>query len=186
MITECFGRYDTFSGGEEEQDSIGGEPEGESDGEGDYLEDASSLFEDSRRPLYHALNLNRLAATLLLLNCFAMFGVSNAAADEILRLLKELLPTGNTLSGIHYEALKYLKRLGLLFHPIHTCRKGCCLFCKELKDAENCPKCGKSRYASPRSRRPAKVLRHFPVIPRLKRMFQCRKLAELYKWHSKT
>jgi hypothetical protein len=179
MITECFSQYDAFSGGREEeqdsiggeQDSIGGEPKGESNGEGDYLEDASSFFEDSRRPLYHASNSNRLAARLLLLNCFAVFGVSNAAADEILRLLKELLPTGNTLLGTHYEARKYLKRLGLLFHPIHACWKGCCLFHKELKDAENCPKGRKSRYASPRSRRLTKVLRHFPVIPRLKRMF---------------
>lgn len=48
-----------------------------------------------------------------------------------------------------------------------------------------CPECGAARYISERSRRAVKILRHFPLIPRLKRMFRCASLAELNKWHAK-
>ena len=31
---------------------------------------------------------------------------------------------------------------------------------------------------------PHKVLRHFPIIPRIKHMFKCKSIAELMSWHS--
>ena len=41
-------------------------------------------------------------------------------------------------------------------------------FGKELVDETHCPKCNLSRYVDGSSTIPRKVLRHFPIIPRLK------------------
>jgi hypothetical protein len=120
---------------------------------------------------------------LLLLNCFAVFEVSIAFADELLKLLRELLPENNTLPRSHYKARKYLSKLGMTYNSIDACRNGCCLFRKELEDARECPICKVPRYTSQNSRRPVKVLRHFPLILCLKRLFRCTRLAELTKWH---
>ena len=117
------------------------------------------------------------------MNCFTVFGVSNACADEILKVVSELLPLGNNLPKSHYEGKKFLRLLGLSYDSIHACRNGCCLFRKQLADALYCPKCGQMRYTSEKNKRVVKVLRHFPLIPRLQRMFRCGRLAQLSKWH---
>ena len=119
-----------------------------------------------------------LVSTLLLLNCFAMFGVSNAFADKLPQLLHILLPIDNYLPRSHYEARKYVVKLGLSYSIIHACPNGCCMFRKELHDAKSCPMCNASRYKSESSPIPSKILRHFLLIPRLKHMYRCKRLAE--------
>jgi hypothetical protein len=150
----------------------------------DDSEDMSQLMEDSKIPLYDGCRTNWLVATVLLLNCFIVFGVSIAFANEMLKLIKELLPPGNSPPKSHYKARKYMAKMGLCYNSIHACKNGCCLFWKDLKDVDKCPNCNKSRYTANSTTRPVKVLRHFPLIPRLKRMFRCKRLAELSKWHA--
>ena len=122
------------------------------------------LLEHARSPLFAGASTNRLVSTLLLLSCFALFGVSNAFADELLQLMHVLLSSDNHLPCSHYKAQKYVVKLGLSYNSIHACRNGCRLFRKELKDAESCPKCNAPRYKSESSQRLAKILRHFPLI----------------------
>ena len=76
-----------------------------------------------------------------------------------------------------------LMKLGLSYNSIHACRDGCCLFRKDLSDASECPTCHKSRYVDNSKTIPFKVLRHFPLIPRLQRMYSCTQMAELMKRH---
>ena len=62
----------------------------------------------------------------------------------------------------------------------------CVLFRGQYEDATCCPKCKKPRYKDEAlKRRPWKVLRHFPLIPRLKRMFRTPAISELMLWHAK-
>lgn len=188
MIMECLSRYDNLEDEDredctptddvEEDDAI---PWEEEDCRADVMEE---LVEHARTPLFAGATTSRLVSTLLLLNCFAVFGVSNAFADELLQLLHILLPSDNYLPRSHYEARKYVVKLGLSYNIIHACRNGCCLFRKELQDAKSCPKCNAPRYKSESSPIPSKILRHFPLIPRLKRMYRCKRLAELNKWHA--
>jgi len=182
MIMECFGRYNknrttTNDGPDNDEDAIYMEEE-----ESEEVE-LRDILEESKFPLYEGSKTSRLAAVLLLLNCFTVFGVSNACASEILKVVSELLPPDNTLPNSHYKAKQFLRHLGLSYNSIHTCRNGCCLFRQELADAMSCPNCGELRYTSESSRRPVKVLRHFPLIPRLQRIFRCARLADLIKWH---
>jgi hypothetical protein len=177
MITECFGRFENDIGDREEDEVL--------EDEGEFMADEGmDLLEESSIPLYEGSKTSRVVAIILLVNCFAVFGVSNACATELLKLLSELLPVKNTLPKSYYKARKYLRQLGLSFVSIHACVNGCCLFRKELEGAINCPKCGQLRFKSESSRTPMKVLRHFPLIPRLRRMYRCTSLAKLNKWHT--
>ena len=136
-------------------------------------------------PLYEGSTLSMLCATLLILNCCKTHGVSNTFMNELLMLLSmSILPLGNCLPKTEYEASKILRRLGLAYNMIHACPNGCCLFKGGLEDAEKCPVCEQDRYRMcGRSRVPSLILRHFPLIPQLQRMFSSKKLSKLNVWH---
>ena len=146
--------------------------------------DLEILLREAKTPLYLGSTFNRLTSTLMLLVCCTTFAVPNNFVDELLKLLNEtILPKDNTLPKSFYEAKCLLMKLGLSYNSIHACRDGCCLFQKELEDATECPTCHKSRYVDNSKTIHVKVLRHFPLIPRLRRMYSCTRLAELMKWH---
>ena len=67
--------------------------------------------------------------------------MSNACTDEILKLMKELLPSKNSLPKSDYKARKYLGHMGLSYISIHTCKFNCCLYRKDTKDTNNCLIC---------------------------------------------
>ena len=91
---------------------------------------------------------------------------------------------GNCLPKTEYEASKILRKLGLAYNMIHACPNGCCLFKGDLEGAEQCPVCEHGRYRTcGRSRVPSLILRHFPLIPQLQRMFSSKKLSKLNMWH---
>ncbi|TYK01285.1 transposase [Cucumis melo var. makuwa] len=58
------------------------------------------------------------------------------------------------------------------YKKIHACRNDCCLFRKELSDANVCPSCGMSRWKIPKNLKkevknvPVKVMWYFSPIPR--------------------
>jgi hypothetical protein len=112
MVTECLGRYDnmpkhTNGGATNLPPSV--------DVEGlDLADDDSNVdnnqmadrLQEAQIPLFEGSKNNRLVTTLLLLNCFAIFGVLIAFANELLKLLSEVLLERNTLPKSHYEGRK--------------------------------------------------------------------------------
>lgn len=126
MITECFGRFENDNI-DSQEDTIF------EDGQQSMDDGGMDLVEESAVPLYEGSKTSRVATVILLLNCFAVFGVSNACATELLKLLSEILPVNNTLPKSYREARKFVRHLGLSFDSIHACRNGCCLFRKELE-----------------------------------------------------
>jgi hypothetical protein len=129
--------------------------------------------------------LSMLCATLLIVNCCKTHGVSNMFMNELLMLLSmSILPVGNCLPKTEYEASKILRRLSLAYNMIHACPKGCCLFKGELEELDKCPVCDSDRYRMcGRSKVPSLILRHFPLIPQLQRMFSSKRLSKLNVWH---
>jgi hypothetical protein len=126
MITECFGRFKNDIGDSQEDEVL--------EDEWEFMADEGmDLLEESSIRLYEGSKTNRVVAVILLLNCFAIFGVFNACATELLKLLSELQPVQNTIPKSYYEARKYLRQLGLSFVSINACVNGCCLFRKELE-----------------------------------------------------
>ena len=64
-----------------------------------------------------------------------------------------------------------VKKLGLSYNTIHACKNGHCLLMIELEDAKECPECKESWYVPNFDNIHVKVLQHFPLIPRLLRMY---------------
>jgi len=89
-----------------------------------------------------------------------------------------------TPNYLQHDANKYLRELGLGYDEIHVCENNCVLFRKTYANMDACPKCKQSRWEDKDGKRvPRKVLRHFPLIPRLKRMFASRRTAKDLQWH---
>ena len=176
---ESWSSSDDMSSEGEDVDELVGQIPNDRQGSSPEIDIASTL------PLYEGSTLSMLCATILIVNCCKTHGVSNSFMNELLMLLSmSILPPGNCLPKTEYEASKILRRLGLAYNLIHACPNGCCLFKDNLEDAERCPVCEKDRYRMcGRSRVPTLILRHFPLIPQLQRMFSSKKLSKLNIWH---
>ena len=163
--------------------------EAQSDAADDFahagFENASTLHAESHIPLFCGSDLTRLDATLMFMNVCRTHRATNACISELLHLLsKVILPKPNSMPSSEDIASSMLRRLGLKYDTIDACQNGCVLFRLEYADLTTCPICGAPRYRTVGlSRVPNKVLRHFPLIPRLKRMYSTPHLAALMTWH---
>ncbi|KAL5556601.1 hypothetical protein UlMin_038837 [Ulmus minor] len=112
---------------------------------------------------------------------------TNKSFDELLKLLKLAFPKMDLVES-HYEAKKLMTKMGLGYQSIHVCKNDCALFWNENSTLETCPVCSESRWKMQAGRRmgknvPHKVLRYFPLAPRLKRLFVTSKTTKLMRWH---
>ncbi|XP_026384960.1 uncharacterized protein LOC113280563 [Papaver somniferum] len=118
---------------------------------------------------------------LKVLNCW-----SNKSFEMQLELLKKSFPKDNTIPSSYYEAKKILRDLGLGYESIDACKNDCALYWKEHKDRDDCPVCHEPRYKfndGKGKKIPHKVLRYFPLKPRLQRLFASRHTADDMRWH---
>ncbi|WCJ29486.1 hypothetical protein M5689_011119 [Euphorbia peplus] len=93
-------------------------------------------------------------------------------------MLNKALPKGVDMPSNYYEARKMITDLGFNYEKIEACENDCILFWKENANLEKCSICDtKSNKISP------KVLRYFPLRPRLQRLFQSSKTASDMRWH---
>lgn len=116
-----------------------------------------------------------------LLHLKVINGWSNESFDMLLELLKDALPDDETLPNFHYEARKVMWDMGLGYVIIHVCMNDCILFWKGHESDEQYPICGQCRYKYEQHRCkkkiPEKVLRYFPLTPRLRRLYMSRKMT---------
>ena len=139
----------------------------------------------------------KLGSTLELLQWKAENGTSDKGFENLLKILKKMLPKDNELPSSTYEAKKVVCPLGLEVQKIHACINDCILYRGEYENLNACPVCGALRYkigrddpgdvegehGGPTKRIPAKVMWYAPIIPRLKRLFQNKEHAKLLRWH---
>ncbi|XP_027922654.1 uncharacterized protein LOC114180542 [Vigna unguiculata] len=151
-----------------------------------------NLCNDAEKPLYaEYTKYTRLSAVLKLFNVKARNGWTDKSFTELLKLLSDMLPKGNTLPTRNYDAKKILCPMGMEYQKIHACPNDCVLYRKELAMLHQCPRCGVSRYKQKHSEfesdskgLPAKFLWYLPVVPRLKRLFSNANDAKLMRWHA--
>ena len=69
---------------------------------------------------------------------------------------------------------------------IDAYQNGCILYHKDKEFLSSCPKpgCGLSRYIEGSNSIPAKIIRWFPLIPRLSRMWRSTTISKLLKYHT--
>ncbi|XP_071714012.1 uncharacterized protein [Rutidosis leptorrhynchoides] len=96
-----------------------------------------------------------------------------------------------------YDLWKLIRDLGLGYEKIDAYPNNCMLYWKENKDKTECVICHSSRYktsevdsdneenltTNDHNKVPAKVLRYFPVIPRLQRLYMSSEVATSMRWH---
>ena len=71
---------------------------------------------------------------------------SQTSFDQILILIKAVLPDRDRLLKSYSEAKIYMWKIGHGYIPIHACKNDCILFYKDNEQATECPKYGEPRY----------------------------------------
>lgn len=143
------------------------------------------LDEAGCTPLFTSSRMFVLAATFILINLCRVHYTGNLFISKLLLILsKSILPEPNSLPNSESKALSMLCKLGLGTTTYTTCPEGCVLFQGEHVDAVACPKCGAYRWKRVGIvNTPASVLRHFPLISRLRQMFAMPVLVCFMTWH---
>ena len=154
---------------------------GDEDGEKSKF---AALLEEMKQELHPGSVFTRFYFVVKLLHIKSFYRISNVVFTAILKFLSLAFPHCS-LPTSYKEARKLIKALGLGYESIHVCLNNCVLFRKTYAKNDECPVCGASRWKDDkaRNRSPKKILRHFPLIRRLKRMFASKKISEEAQWH---
>ena len=107
-----------------------------------------------------------------------MHGWSIKSFDMLLELLSIVFPQINPFPSSWGKCKQLKKDLGLYYEKIHACPNDCILYWAERENQEECDKCHTSRWRDKGKKLSYKVLRYFPLIPRLLRMYKSSKTAE--------
>ena len=145
------------------------------------------LVRESTEPIYEGCKMNRLEVAIILITMCSLFSIPYSFLDELLKFLsQDLFPKSNCLPRTSYEARQMVRKLGVSHEAIHCCPDGHVLFRGEKADLVSCPHagCGKSRYVQGSNTVPCKVLRYFPIIEQLQRMFKCPEIAKMFTFHA--
>ena len=164
------------------------EDEGTDEGGSGVDKEFGELFEEVETELYPGCTwLSSLNFLAKMLHMKVLNKWTNSSFDELLEFLKFAFPKENKIPASYYEAKKKMRKIGLGYQSIHVCKNDCCLFWKENELKHNCPVCGESRWVDKNTKGKKvahKVLRYFPLTPRLKRMYGSRHTAENMTWHA--
>lgn len=117
--------------------------------------------------------------------------ITDKGFNLILEVLQEALPAseGFKVPSSYYEMKKTYKTIGLGYESIHACINDCFLFwgSEANKNLDYCPICKVSRWKDLKTKKkkvPNKVLRYFPLTPRLQRMYNSQHTAKWMTWHA--
>ncbi|XP_028116383.1 uncharacterized protein LOC114314134 [Camellia sinensis] len=153
-----------------------------------------SLLKEAKRELYPACHkFSTLSFVVRLLHIKCLSGWSDKSFTMLLKLLKDAFPKGETLPKSFYATRALLRELGLDYHKVHACPRDCSLYWKETASRDDCIVCQtprykqfegeKNDYKKKQQRIPQKIVRYFPLIPRLQRLFMSSKTTSLMRWH---
>ncbi|XP_022022263.1 uncharacterized protein LOC110922267 isoform X1 [Helianthus annuus] len=151
------------------------------------------LVNEAEEKVYPNCKYNKLSCVVHLYHLKCLNGWSNKSFNMLLEFLEDLLPEGNLVPKTTHQVKKIMANLGLRYEKIHSCPNGCMLFWDDKEKDEVCSFCGSSRWKvyeaspedeeSPPKKKASKILRWFPLKPRLQRLFMSSKTSNLMKWH---
>ncbi|XP_021840141.2 uncharacterized protein [Spinacia oleracea] len=157
------------------------------------------LLEDSEDKLYEGCtNFSKLSFLLHLFHLNCMNHWSIESFNMLLKLILDAFPQILDFPSSFYYSKKMIKDLGLGYEKIDACPNNCMLYWGEFLEKDKCHVCGTSRWAKTKGKGgitsdqgtntykkgvPAKVMRYFPLIPRLKRIYMSPETVEDMRWH---
>ncbi|XP_021855645.2 uncharacterized protein [Spinacia oleracea] len=141
-----------------------------------------SLMKDAEQTPYPGCeNYSKLSCILKLFQIKCMDGMTNKAFNNNLKMYKDVLPKGADVPSNYYEARKMITDLGFDYEKIEACKNDCMIFWKENAKLVKCTICDRKS-----DRKSPKVLRYFPLKPRLQRLFMSSKTASDMRWHAES
>ncbi|WVZ83514.1 hypothetical protein U9M48_030656, partial [Paspalum notatum var. saurae] len=156
------------------------------------------LLKDAKKDLYPGCEeATKLSFIVRLYQIKCLHGLSNKACEAILDLFSYVLPKGHCIPNTLEKLQKVVRDLGLDYQKIDACKNDCVLFWKDYAELDKCPNCGESRWKSNkgcgqgdvapcgRTKKlvPQKILRYFPLTPRLQRLCMAEPTASHMRWH---
>ncbi|XP_057250065.1 uncharacterized protein LOC130591152 [Beta vulgaris subsp. vulgaris] len=157
------------------------------------------LKEASKESLYEGCTtFSKLSFLLHLFHLKCMFHWSTESFNKLLELLLDAFPYIMEFPSSYYESMKIIKDLGLGYEKIHACPNDCMLYWGDFADKSECHICHTPRWQNVKGKQgdtsekgketcmkgvPAKVMRYFPLIPRLKRLYMSSNTARDMRWH---
>jgi len=191
MVNDAFG-YHQYNNDMVDDKEMG--PESSHAGNDD-IGDFVDLMKDGQESLYEGCDkYSKLSFLIKLYHIKCLCKISDKGMSMILELLADVFGHAK-IPRSFYEAKKIINKLGLHYTKIDACPNDCMLYFGEDANRDFCKKCKTSRWkakrkgtigatSNKRKKIPAKVLRYFPLKPRLQRMFMSSKIAEHMRWHS--
>ncbi|XP_059280969.1 uncharacterized protein LOC132034590 [Lycium ferocissimum] len=138
------------------------------DGPNDKAKEFYELMRDGEQELYQGcLKYSKLSFLVSLYHIKYMCGMSGKTMTMIIELLHDAFENAK-ISKSFYKAKETIKKLGLSYKKIDT-RTNDCINLEANKK---------------KKLQPAKVLRFFPLIPQLQRLFMSSKTSTDMRWHS--
>ncbi|XP_021764701.1 uncharacterized protein LOC110729279 [Chenopodium quinoa] len=126
------------------------------------------------------------------------FSNEEQSFNKLLELLIDAFPNIKEFPSSYYEGMKIINDLGLGYEKIHACPNDCMLYWGEFANKSECHICHTSRWKNVKGKEgdvnekgkeackkggATKVMRYFPLIPRLKRLYMSSKTVEDMRWH---
>ncbi|XP_057760336.1 uncharacterized protein LOC130980698 [Arachis stenosperma] len=159
------------------------------------------LLEDGEQRLYPGCSrFSKLSFLVRLYHIKCMCGVSNKAFGLILELLGDVFEHARIPKTLH-DAKRIIRKLDIEYKKIDACPNDYMLYTGSDHDLSRCKRCGASRWKQKTRKnsivrinavvkkngkpQAAKVLRYFPLIPRLQRLFMYSKTAVDMLWHKR-
>ncbi|XP_057444525.1 uncharacterized protein LOC130736753 [Lotus japonicus] len=198
MLNEAFG-VDRHRVNEPNEEFAQGEGEMSNvEQQGHQAREFYDLAKDGEQPLYEGCTrFSKLSFIVKLYHIKCLCKMTDKAMTMILELLHDAFEHAKIPSSF-YEAKKSITKLGLGYEKIHACPRNCMLYWGADENLEQCKVCQRSRWREPETngenqvsvdenchkKVPRKVLRYFPLKPRLQRLFMSSKTAEDMRWHA--
>ncbi|XP_068329751.1 uncharacterized protein [Pyrus communis] len=156
-----------------------------------YARKFEAMVQDGNAELYPGCGMKKMDFLIRVFQNKCLYGCSESAVQANLQLLKHILPNGHSLPNNVMSTKGLLKNFMLPHQKIHACENDCMLYWKHNSGLDACHTCGVSRYTtevdetarSSKKRIPRKVLRYFPITPRLQRLYMSRHTNEDMCWH---
>ncbi|XP_061343726.1 uncharacterized protein LOC133289743 [Gastrolobium bilobum] len=157
------------------------------------------LAKDGEQPLYEGCTkYSKLSFVVKLYHIKRLCGMTDKAMTMVLELLQDAFDYAKIPKSF-YEAKKTITKLGLDYQKIDACPKNCMLYWGvNDENMQTCKVCHMSRWKTKnkvgdilrsddgcnKKKVPAKVVRYFPLKPRLQRLFLSSKTANDMRWHA--
>jgi Transposase-associated domain len=128
---------------------------------------------------------NILSAVTRCLALKSEHNLSQKCFDEMMTLIKEMLPRNENLPESFYKSKRLVKALGMEYKTIDVCPQFCMLYQKQHINKTECDVCHEPRYEQPVTAKSIarKVLRYLPITERLQRLYMIEASAKHMRWH---